>query len=342
MGLILSMKHTMHITKISIIVPVYKVEKYLDRCVRSILSQSYGDFELILVDDGSPDQCGDMCDSYAKSDNRIIVIHQKNGGLSSARNTGIDYVLQKNESEWITFVDSDDWIHPRYLEILHSAATMGNVNISICYALWTETERLSEVTDESFTIWDTADYYKAETTNATVAWGKLYRRECFQNIRYPAGKIHEDEFVTYRILFEQSSVAVVNQKLYGYFQNREGITRMSWSPSRMDAVEGIKGQISYFISHGFTDIAQKQFSILLYTIVKNIDQIYISDDYNLSDKQKYLSYLRAELREALSGYGKYGWASLQNNRTAYVNAFRVTGFLRQVWIQKVKPKVKKG
>ena len=329
-------------SNISVIVPVYKVEKYLDRCVKSILNQTYKDFALILVDDGSPDKCGDMCESYARSDSRIHVIHKDNGGLSSARNAGIDFVFQRNESKWITFVDSDDWIHPQYLEILLSAAVAGIVNVSICYALWTSKEELPEAADESFTLWNPADYYKKENTNATVAWGKLYRKECFRDIRYPEGKIHEDEFVTYRILFEQKSIAVVNQKLYGYFQNDEGITRTKWNPSRMDAVEGIKGQVPYFLSHGYRDIAQMQFSILLYTIVKNIDQIYESDDYSLSDKKRYLSYLRAELREVLSCYRKYGWASLRFNRTAYVNSLRCTGFLRQVWLHKIKPLVYKG
>ena len=329
-------------SNISVIVPVYKVEKYLDRCVKSILNQTYKDFTLILVDDGSPDKCGDMCESYARSDSRIHVIHKDNGGLSSARNAGIDFVFQRNESKWITFVDSDDWIHPQYLEILLSSAVTGIVNVSICYALWTSKEELPKAADESFTLWNPADYYKKENTNATVAWGKLYRIECFRDIRYPEGKIHEDEFVTYRILFEQKSIAVVNQKLYGYFQNDEGITRAKWNPSRMDAVEGIKGQVHYFLSNGYRDIAQMQFSILLYTIVKNIDQIYESDDYRLSDKKRYLSYLRAELREVLSRYRKYGWASLRLNRTAYVNSLRCTGFLRQVWLHKIKPLVHKG
>lgn len=335
------MRDTMQMTKISIVVPVYKVEKYLDRCVKSILRQTYKDYELILVDDGSPDKCGEICDEYAKSDDRIHVIHQKNGGLSVARNTGIDFVLQKNESEWITFVDSDDWIHPRYLELLLLAATTGNVNVSICYALWTAKEQLPGITDESFHIWNAADYYRTENTNATVAWGKLYRKECFLNVRYPAGRIHEDEFVTYKILLKQRSVAVVNQKLYGYFQNEEGITKLRWSPARMDAVEGIKEQIPYFLSHGYMDIAQKRFSILLYTIVKNIDQIYVSDDYSSSDKKKYLAYLRAELRDALFGYRKYGWTPFKYNRTAYVNIFWFTGWLRQVWLQKIKPKVRR-
>ena len=105
--------------RISVIVPVYKVENYLHRCVDSILGQSFADFELILVDDGSPDNCGSICDAYAVKDSRIRVIHQENGGLSAARNAGIDWVFAHSDSQWLTFIDSDDWIHGSFLQILH-------------------------------------------------------------------------------------------------------------------------------------------------------------------------------------------------------------------------------
>ena len=118
--------------EISVIVPVYKVEQFIHRCVDSILLQSFYDFELILVDDGSPDQCGAICDAYAAADNRIHVIHQKNGGLSAARNTGIDYVMANSKSHWLTFVDSDDWLHPQTLEVLLKAAEENNSRVSVC------------------------------------------------------------------------------------------------------------------------------------------------------------------------------------------------------------------
>ena len=108
---------------ISVIVPVYKVEKYIHRCVRSILGQTYADFELILVDDGSPDNCGVICDEYAAKDSRVVVIHQENGGLSAARNAGIDWVFANSDSQWLSFIDSDDWVHPEYLQRLLDAAT---------------------------------------------------------------------------------------------------------------------------------------------------------------------------------------------------------------------------
>jgi glycosyltransferase involved in cell wall biosynthesis len=105
---------------ISVIVPVYKVEKYIHRCVDSILGQTFTDFELILVDDGSPDSCGAICDEYAAKDSRVV-IHQENGGLSAARNAGIEWSFDHSNSGWMTFIDSDDWVHPQYLELLHRA-----------------------------------------------------------------------------------------------------------------------------------------------------------------------------------------------------------------------------
>ena len=123
---------------ISVIVPVYKVEPYLHRCVDSILSQTYTDFELILVDDGSPDNCGAICDKYAKLDSRIHVLHKKNGGLSSARNAGIDWVFANSDSQWFSFIDSDDWVHPQYLELLYQAVKAYEVRISQCLHIETD------------------------------------------------------------------------------------------------------------------------------------------------------------------------------------------------------------
>lgn len=117
---------------ISVIVPVYKVEPYLNRCVDSILRQTYQDFELILVDDGSPDRCGEICDGYARQDSRVHVIHKENGGLSDARNAGIDWVEANSDSRWLIFADSDDWVHPELLARLLDAATAFDLKISVC------------------------------------------------------------------------------------------------------------------------------------------------------------------------------------------------------------------
>ena len=117
---------------ISVIVPVYKVEEFLSRCVDSILCQSYPDFEVILVDDGSPDCSGQMCEDYARQDSRIHVIHQENGGLAAARNSGIDWTFAHSDSRWLAVVDSDDWVHPDFLKVLYETAEQTLCKISVC------------------------------------------------------------------------------------------------------------------------------------------------------------------------------------------------------------------
>ena len=128
---------------ISVIVPVYNVEKYLHRCVDSILAQTFTDFELILVDDGSPDNCGKICDEYAEKDSRIHVIHKVNGGLSDARNAGIDWAFANSNSEWVTFIDSDDWVDKYYLEYLYNSILTHKTKLAVCNYEKTYGEELS-------------------------------------------------------------------------------------------------------------------------------------------------------------------------------------------------------
>ena len=206
--------------RVSVIVPVYKVEPYIRRCIDSILSQELSDFELILVNDGSPDNCGKICDEYAEKDTRITVIHQNNGGLSAARNKGLDYVLGKKSTKWLTFIDSDDWVHPQYLSALYNAVLQTGLNISSCG--YVQTDIMVPYSDEIITVTqeDTELFYTGEqSVQAIVAWNKLYRREDFENIRFPEGKIHEDEYTTYKLLFKNDKTAVVNNALYYYFIN---------------------------------------------------------------------------------------------------------------------------
>lgn len=232
---------------ISVIVPVYMVEKYLHRCIDSILAQSFPDFELILVDDGSPDGCGAICDEYAQKDSRVIVIHQKNGGLSAARNAGINWAFANSDSRWLTFVDSDDWIHPRMLEVLLEAANTQQLKISVCgYQEVRQQEPYNEIREPECKKRLSADFYVENAVNGSVAWGKLYHKSCFENIRYPVGKIHEDEFVTYKLLFAQPFVAQTQEKLYFYFKNMQGITKKTWYPARLDTMDAFKNQVCYF------------------------------------------------------------------------------------------------
>jgi len=211
---------------ISIIVPVYKVEQYLPKCVESILTQTYPNLEIILVDDGSPDNCGAICDSYALKDSCIKVIHKENGGLSSARNAGIDIA----RGEYFGFVDSDDWIEPEMYETLLSAilkyeakvayggrydvdGTTGEKIVGLCPR---KEECISgmEMLGRVF-IWDNCD---------SAAWDKLYHRSLFDEIRYPQGLINEDIAVFYKLMELTDKVAMCNKPLYNYLHRENSIT----------------------------------------------------------------------------------------------------------------------
>ncbi len=318
---------------VSVIVPVYNVERYIHRCIDSILQQTFRDFELVLIDDGSPDQCGAICDDYASIDSRVHVIHKENGGLSAARNSGIDWAFSKSDSEWLTFVDSDDWIHKFFLESLLSAVRKDNTCIAIGNALWTKGESFSENAIRPSVVWRTAEYYQLHTVNSTVAWGKLYNKKCFRNIRFPDGKIHEDEYVTYKILFAQEYISVIDQPIYAYFQNDTGITRGKWTPARLDALVGIEQQISFFEKEAYLEIAQKRFNSLLKSIEKSRDSIQKSE-LPEEEKRQYIRRINRQLRRVLLRYRKYGWLPFgksNHNKQIYTNAFLSIRISRAIW-----------
>lgn len=211
--------------KISIVVPVYNVEKYLDNCIESILNQTFKDFELILVDDGSTDKSGEICDKYNVKDDRIKVIHKSNGGVSSARNAGLDIACGK----YIGFVDSDDIIHPRMYEILYDLIQVYKSDISCCNFKNIYSEVNEEYEDINITeviemnnIQAVSNLYgKNINVRLVVAWNKLYIRELFDDIRYELGKIHEDEFIAHKLLYKCKKIVYTNDELYYYLQ-REG------------------------------------------------------------------------------------------------------------------------
>ena len=329
--------------EISIIVPVYKTEAYLHRCVDSIINQTYTDFELILVDDGSPDTCGTICEEYASRDNRVHVIHQKNGGLSAARNAGIDWVFIHSDSQWLTCIDSDDWVHPRYLELLLSAVRRDHTNIAIGHAAWTFGDPLSEIVPEGSKIWTSHDFYLEENVSATVAWGKLYKKTCFDSIRYPIRKLHEDEFVTYRILFEEDKISVLEGQIYAYYQNDDGIMHREWSPGRLDVLEALEGQIQFFLYKGFEDLAKNSFMALILNNSDYQNAIIQTNTVTGKERSKYLRYLRKRERHDLIRYYRFHWMPFWEGETSkriYSEAFPIIGKARKIW-QRIKNTKKK-
>lgn len=219
------------------VVPIYKVEAYLECCIDSIPNQTYLNFGLVLVDDGSLDNCPAICDRYAAVYENITAIHQENGGVSAARNAGIDYAFQNGNSEqdWINFIDSDDFGHPLYLEYLYKAVKESGAEICRCGNVVSSKAAFDSAPIASFKYESLAPevYWVRKFTDATVAWGKLYRVCLFEKIRYPLGKLYEDNFTTYKLLFQHNYIAVVWTTLYCWYTSPESITRSIWSPRNM-------------------------------------------------------------------------------------------------------------
>lgn len=221
---------------ISIVIPVYKVEKYLRRCIESVLSQTYKHYELILVDDGSPDSCPSICDEYASIYKNITVIHKENEGVSVARNSGIEVA----NGEYITFIDSDDFVDERFLEILKMNLDIRNVSISMC--------SYKRVNDSSSIVKSNKNEVKVindleamnmllDDQSKCAPWGKLYNINLFKDLHFPVGKIMEDMFIM-PIIFERAGkLAVSTEELYFYNQEGESITRSIFNYSKLDMVD---------------------------------------------------------------------------------------------------------
>ena len=227
-----------HSQLVSVIVPIYKVAEYLDSCVRSLTEQTYPDLEIILVDDGSPDDCGAMCDAWAAKDRRIRVVHKKNGGLSDARNAG----LQAATGSFVSFIDGDDLVKPDFVEALKGAMEARNAQIAEC-AVELVGERggvMGRWKTAKEPVLDKIEGLRrliAEDGIVTIVCNKLYRREVLEGILFEKGKRHEDEFWTYQVFDRMGRLAVVDRPMYCYRQRGGSIMNSGYSMTRLDGLE---------------------------------------------------------------------------------------------------------
>lgn len=222
---------------ISIVIPVYKVEKYLPHCVDSVLVQTYQNLEIILVDDGSPDKCGQICDEYAVRDTRIRVIHKENGGLSSARNAGIDIC----RGEYLSFIDSDDFVSPYFMEIMYRAIEMFDSDISFlekgvefCDGTENEVELAKNAKDYATKKIDPREAIRLmlyQNIPTGIQW-RLYKREIFDTIRFPIGYLHEDTATSHKLLMHAKSITMVNARVYAYRLRVESIVHSKFIPAK--------------------------------------------------------------------------------------------------------------
>ena len=244
---------------ISVIIPIYKVEAYLNRCIRSVVSQSYRNLEIILVDDGSPDQCGKMCEEFAASDSRIRVLHKENGGLSDARNYG----TERANGKYIAFIDSDDYIAPNYMEYLHNLIVENNADIAVCCMVKTEGDTAEFGADNSMppvqvlTGRESCQKLFGRLYMVLVtAWGKLYKREIVNKYPFPKGRNHEDEATTCKYYFDSDKVAVGNHRLYAYYQNPNSITHTQGAKLNEDMIWALEHKAQFFEDNNELEIAK--------------------------------------------------------------------------------------
>ncbi len=282
--------------ELSVVIPVYKVEKYLPDCVESVLAQSFRDLEIILVDDGSPDNCGRLCDEYAARDARVRVIHQKNQGLSQARNVGLD----ASHGEYLCFIDSDDMISPLYCERLLSMLRGTDCLFSVCGVL-----RFSDGTDPQTrsmkgknSFLSTDEYLEAQLDRKTEfgVWNKIFSRHVFESIRFFPGKIHEDVILSADLLSLHGKAVMTDQPLYYYRQRDTGIvaeSRNKCSPDRVFAGE-------YLVNSAKEHCPRLFEKCLTYAVSfpwSFVDRIYV--DRTFHENKEFLSAIHLALKNHL-------------------------------------------
>ncbi len=222
---------------ISVIVPIYKVENYLPKCIDSILNQEYKNLEIFLVDDGSPDLCGKICDEYALKDSRIQVIHKPNGGLSDARNVALNIMT----GEYVTFIDSDDYVSPQYISILWKLLNKYKADIAVSQyqAVKGETTKMLTISHVHDHILERDEavkmmFYQKLFDNS--AWGKLYKNYLFKEIQYPKGVIFEDLGTTYKLFLQCNNIAYTSAISYFYLQRKDSIEGEQFNDKKLDAI----------------------------------------------------------------------------------------------------------
>ena len=279
---------------VTVIIPVYKVENYIDRCMESVLAQSHENLEIILVDDGSPDECGEICDKYARMDKRVSVIHKTNGGLSSARNAALDVMKGK----WVVCIDSDDYVHKDYVKRLYEAATSNNADISICSHYQEKEDKLSitgRIIDE-VKIYDNMEALFRLVEDDEIksyAWGKLYKAELFEGVRYPDGRNYEDIATTYYLFDKAKKIVKIPDYLYFYIIRDDSISfnksRQMWHKGCHASCLGQQERCEYFKKKGYDELYLKAQAKLLPYLYSDISSGY--SDGAAIDIQKTKEYI---------------------------------------------------
>lgn len=293
--------------KISVIVAIYNVENYLSKCIESILNQTYQNLEIILIDDGSSDRSGDICDDYLRRDSRIRVIHRENRGIAYTRNEGLDVA----KGDYITFVDSDDYIHPQMYELLMEKLHEQNADIAACDYCEISENDIPTVRDlqvENIII-DTIEtrqekkkyIYLDKYVDALLVWNKIIKRELWDGIRCPKDKIYEDETITFRTLHNAKKIVYLNEKLYYYIRRnaKSSITTTTFSEKRLFRLDALEVRLDYYIEKKEWEYLAEAFFVYKTDFLVILKHIENSEEYTIAILRPYLKKYRQYCKKYL-------------------------------------------
>lgn len=327
---------------ISIIVPVYKVEPYLSQCVDSILGQTYRDIEVLLIDDGSPDCCGEICDEYGKKDNRVRVFHTENRGLSAARNLGIS----EAKGEYIGFVDSDDWIEPDMYGVLLKRMQETGADISTC-GFWVNFTAFSQAARIPEVIYERTESLKAllYMKISNHAWNKLYRKDLFASISFPEGFNHEDIAIMHRLLNEASLVASVSDPKYHYRQRDDSITKTPTAKNLIAYVDAYFDRYD-FLKDEHPDVFPEKNEDIIYATAVGISRLWrwwhaCSPD----EKKGYEERIKELAKFSRSHYPLFGcksWPGYLRVSAVFMHSSNSASFAVLYWLNQLFIRIKKS
>lgn len=291
--------------KISVVIPVYNVEKYLARCLDSVLAQTFEDYEVVLVNDGATDSSPQICETYAQKHTRIRLYHKANGGLSDARNYG----TERAQGEYIAYIDSDDYVSPEYLSCLYELLIRSDADVACCGYIWTPDDRadFSQVDGSEETVMDGVQACRRilceKGFKMEVAWGKLYKKKLTDKHLFPVGRVQEDVATTFLYFLDSRRVAVTDRCLYGYFINNQGIQLSKPTVKRLDdALWSAFYRVDTLICLGHNDLAA-------FAINRLAPQLRFTLAYDVRDRHRWNAYYRkfmdsplAYLKEKIKTY----------------------------------------
>jgi glycosyltransferase involved in cell wall biosynthesis len=290
---------------ISVIVPVYNVELYLDKCITSLLRQTYNNLEIILVNDGSTDNSLEICEKYQLSDNRIFIINKKNGGLSSARNAGINIA----KGTYLSFVDSDDWVEEDFIDTLYNQLEKYNADISQCGSIQEVIQdngisRNAIIRSEEVIIMTGIEALinlqdRKTYLDNVVAWNKLYKRELFESLRYPEGMNHEDIAIIHELLYSARTIAVNRSTLYHYIQRTNSITSSKFNIKKLDTIHALERRLDFFHENNEPELIAITLPHYFRALLANAAGLFFS---SFDNKKIYLDEILAKINKSINHF----------------------------------------